>query len=309
MRFQKACLYICIAVVFLYALLVAPPLDTPAGTIFHIDEGASVDAVARDLKERHSIQSRLVFKIAVYLFARGGVQAGAYALHGENTVWLVHRLGTGDSGLESVTVTIPEGSTVRDMGVLFQKTLGDFDSALFARLAIDKEGYLFPDTYHFVQGTAPSVVIGAMARNYDEKIEPLLTQIASSTHTEHEIITMASLLEREARQYETKRIVAGILWKRITLGMPLQVDAVFGYIFDRETYSPSLDDLEVDSPYNTYKNKGLPPGPIANPGLESIKAALNPTQTPYLYYLTGKDGKMYYARTFEQHVANRVHLR
>lgn len=295
--------------VFLYALFVAPPLDTPTGTVFQIAEGAPVDEVARELKEKHTIQSVFVFKTAAYLFARGGVQAGGYALHGENALWLVHRLGTGDSGLESVSVTIPEGSTVREMGGLFQKALGDFDTALFARLAKDKEGYLFPDTYHFVQGTAPSVVIGAMERNYEEKVEPLRTQIASSTRSEHEIITMASLIEREARQYETKRVVAGILWKRIALEMPLQVDAVFGYIFNRETYSPSLEDLEVDSPFNTYKNKGLPPTPIANPGLDSIKAALNPTQTPYLYYLTGKDGKMYYARTFEQHVANRVHLR
>jgi UPF0755 protein len=293
----------------MYALFVAPPLDAPVGTVFHINEGASVEAVAQDLKAKHVIQSIFVFKISAYLFAKGGVQAGTYALHGENVVRLVYRLGAGESGLESVSVTIPEGSTVRDMGVIFEKTLGDFDSTLFVRNAKEKEGYLFPDTYHFVPGTAPSVVIGAMARNYEEKIEPLRTQIVSSTFTEHEIITMASLLEREARQYETKRVVAGILWKRIELGMPLQVDAVFGYIFNRETYSPSLEDLEVDSPYNTYTHRGLPPGPIANPGLDSIRAALNPSETPYLYYLTGKDGKMYYARTFDQHVANRVHLR
>lgn len=309
MRLHNTGLCICIALLVLYTLFIAPPLGMPTGTVFHIAEGASVDEVARELKEKNSIQSVFVFKLAAFFLARSGVQAGGYALHGENTLWLVHRFGIGDSGLESVSVTIPEGSTVRDMGELFEKALGDFDSALFTRLAKDKEGYLFPDTYHFVHGTAPSVVIGAMQRNYEEKIEPLRTQIASSTHSEHEIITMASLIEREARQYETKRVVAGILWKRIALQMPLQVDAVFGYIFNRETYSPSLEDLEVESPYNTYKNKGLPPTPIASPGLDSIKAALDPAQTPYLYYLTGKDGKMYYARTFEQHVANRVHLR
>ncbi|MBP9816793.1 MAG: endolytic transglycosylase MltG, partial [Candidatus Pacebacteria bacterium] len=100
--------------------------------------------------------------------------------------------------------------------------------------------------------------------------------------------------------------VSGILWNRIELGMPLQVDAVFGYIQDTQTYSPSFDDLEIESPYNTYRNKGLPPGPIANPGVNSILAAVTPTKTEYLYYLTGRDGKMYYAETFEAHKANRA---
>jgi UPF0755 protein len=103
--------------------------------------------------------------------------------------------------------------------------------------------------------------------------------------------------------------VAGILWKRIEIGMPLQVDAVFGFIYGKPTFSPTFDELEVDSPYNTYKNKGLPPGPIGNPGLDSIRAALEPVSSPYLYYLTGVDGTMHYSRTFEQHVANRRFLR
>ena len=101
-------------------------------------------------------------------------------------------------------------------------------------------------------------------------------------------------------------MVAGILWHRIALGMPLQVDAVFGYIFDKQTFSPSLADLKVDSPYNTYTHRGLPPGPISNPGLESLLAAATPTKTSYLYYLTGSDGAMHYAKTLAQHKANRV---
>ncbi len=91
--------------------------------------------------------------------------------------------------------------------------------------------------------------------------------------------------------------------------MPLQVDAVFGYIFGKPTFHPTFEDLEIDSPYNTYKYRGLPPGPIGNPGLNAIKAALDPEPSPYLYYLTGKDGTMHYARTFEQHIDNRKYLR
>jgi UPF0755 protein len=105
------------------------------------------------------------------------------------------------------------------------------------------------------------------------------------------------------------KMVSGILWRRISIGIALQVDAVFGYILDKPTYSPSLDDLKINSPYNTYTNRGLPPGAIGNPGLDAIEAAISPTQSKYLYYLTGKDGTMHYATTFDQHVANRKYLR
>ena len=115
---------------------------------------------------------------------------------------------------------------------------------------------------------------------------------------------MASLVEKEARTIASRRLVAGILWNRLELGMPLQVDAVFGYIFNRETYSPSFADLTTESPYNLYLHKGLPPGPINNPGLDALGATLNPTKTDYLYYLTGTDNLMHYATTYAGHLAN-----
>ena len=105
-------------------------------------------------------------------------------------------------------------------------------------------------------------------------------------------------------EFDNKRIVAGILSNRLELGMPLQVDAVFGYIFGRDTYSPSFEDLKVNSPYNTYLHVGLPPGPITNPGLDSLQAAAVPTKTDYLYYLTGSDNLMHYATTYVGHLAN-----
>ncbi|MBI4133443.1 endolytic transglycosylase MltG, partial [Candidatus Uhrbacteria bacterium] len=120
----------------------------------------------------------------------------------------------------------------------------------------------------------------------------------------YERLILASYLEREVPEFEDRRIVAGILLRRMQLGMPLQVDAVFGYIFGRDTYPPSLEDLKVDSPYNTYTHTGLPPGPINNPGLESIEAVLNPTKTDYLYYLTDTDGFMHYATTYAGHQTN-----
>ena len=117
---------------------------------------------------------------------------------------------------------------------------------------------------------------------------------------------MASILEKEAQNFEDRQKVASILWKRIAIGMPLQVDATLDYILDKNTYELTLTDLATSSPYNTYKYRGLPPKPIASPGMESIKAAISPTPTKYLYYLTDRDGKFYFAQTFEQHLVNKT---
>jgi len=116
---------------------------------------------------------------------------------------------------------------------------------------------------------------------------------------------MASILEGEALTTSDRKLVAGVLWRRLEIGMPLQVDATFSYVNGKTTFELTLDDLKIDSPYNTYKYKGLPPTPINNPGLNSINAALYPTKTKYLYFLSGNDGKMHYARTFEEHKRNR----
>ena len=112
---------------------------------------------------------------------------------------------------------------------------------------------------------------------------------------------MASLLEKEARTTESRRIIAGILWKRLEIGMLLQVDAVFGYIINKGSLQLTLEDLSIDSPYNTYRYKGLPIGPIANPGLDSLQAATMPILTDYLFYLSDKEGTMHYSETFEEH--------
>ncbi len=117
---------------------------------------------------------------------------------------------------------------------------------------------------------------------------------------------MASLLEKEARTYDVRRTIAGILWNRIDADMPLQVDAVFGYIKGTKTFHPSYADLDIESPYNTYRNKGLPPGAIGNPGIEAIRAAATPLETKYFFYLTDREGVMRYARNFEGHVRNRA---
>ncbi len=278
----------------LYVLFFSAPWQFKGDVTVEIPSGSSVTDAAVLLQQEGALKYAFLFKLLA-----PGVQAGAYALpKRESAVSLAYRLSRGDTGLQSVRITIPEGVTIRDIEALLDISIPK-----------EHEGYLFPDTYDFLPGSSAEVVISRMRERYEEKVEPLREKIAASGRTEHEIITMASLLQREARRHETMKTVAGILWNRIDIGMPLQVDAVFGYIFERPTYSPTHEDLEVESPYNTYKYKGLPPGPIANPGLDAIIAAIEPTPSDYLYYLTGKDGFMYYAKTFDEHVANRRFLR
>lgn len=280
-----------------YVFLFSPPVPFSAGKVLAVESGQSVSSIAAELHTLGALRSPFVFKVFAKLF--GGAQAGWYGLDiSENAVSLAWRVSHGETRLATNKITVPEGSSVREVSELVGVVLSK-----------NEEGFLFPDTYYFLPGTQEDVIVDRMHARYEEVVAPLRPQITASGHSEKEIITMASILEKEARLPETRRIVAGILWKRIALGMPLQVDAVFGYIKNIDTFHPTLDDLKIDSPYNTYLNRGLPPGPINNPGEDAIRAALEPTKSPYLYYLTGKDGTMHYAKTFDEHVANKRFLR
>ena len=200
---------------------------------------------------------------------------------------------------------IPEGSSTKEIATILGKILPDFAKEKFITEAQGKEGYLFPDTYYFPPNIKPDAVIEAMEKNFNEKIISLNEQISAFGKPMKEIIIMASLLEEEARKLETKQMIADILWRRLKMDMPLQVDASFQYVNGKNTFTLSLDDLKIDSPYNTYLYKGLPPTPITNPGLDSIIAAVTPTTSKYLYFLTDKNGNMRYAVTHDEHVVNK----
>lgn len=291
-------LTLCIGILlFGYVFFASAPTIFPVGTVLVVESGQSISSVADELRSLGAIRSIATFKVVVRI--SGGVQAGWYGLEmPENVMTLAWRVAHGKTGLSPRAVTVPEGSTIREIEKLVSATIPK-----------KYEGYLFPDTYNFLPGTPSELIVERMQERYEEVVAPFRERIKASGHTEEEIIIMASILEKEARLPETRRMVAGILWRRIEIGMALQVDAVFGYIQGTDTFHPTLDDLKIDSPYNTYLHRGLPPGPINNPGLEAILAALEPTKSPYLYYLTGKDGTMHYAKTFEQHVANKRFLR
>lgn len=310
-RTRRALAVLGIITITALTLAVLPPFQFPPDARVTIPRGISVREAATTLHEANLIRSPLAFTLLIQTFgASRGVAHGVYHFERALSVFEVaYRLNQGITGAALVRVTVPEGATTRDIADILEGALPAFDREQFRELARPHEGYLFPETYFFAEDVTSDEVIRAMRTEFQRATAGLELLRARENRSLSEVVIMASLLEKEARQFETKQIVAGILWKRLELDMPLQVDAVFGYIFDTDTFNPTFTQLEVDSPYNTYTNRGLPPGPIANPGLDSLTAALSPRETEYLFYLTGRDGTMHYARTFDEHVKNRRFLR
>jgi UPF0755 protein len=287
-----------------YYLFSSPPNISPQ--IVTITYGTSTKSVADSLYVAGVIRHPLVFRALLRLSPVGSVvQTGVYKFDAPEDLFTVaRRLATGAYGLPPVRITFIEGATTREMAAQIALALPYISSQDFLARAREQEGYLFPDTYLFQPFETTSSIVSTMRANFEEKVAPLLGDISASGHSLAEIVTMASLVEKEGRTTETRRMIAGILWNRLARHMPLQVDAVFGYINDRPTYSPSYADLKIDSPYNTYTHTGLPPGPINNPGLDALEDVLHPAKTNYLYYLTDKNGVMHYATTYAGHEAN-----
>lgn len=306
-RSAWAGLFFVAALFLFYAVSFAPPKTFPLDSLISIHRGDTISDVASQFKQAHVVRSEFYFKLLTHFFGGStGVIAGKYYFNEPLSVFsVVNRVLTGAYEIKAQKITIPEGFTAVDIAAKLASAFSNFDSASFLQLAKAKEGYLFPDTYHWLPDVEPIQVLTDMQKNFHQRIAPLAPAIYAFGKSEKEAIIMASLVEKEARQTDTRRIVAGILWKRIALGMPLQVDAVFPYIIGKNTFQLTTKDLQIDNPYNTYIHKGLPPGPISNPGLDSILAAITPLRSSYLFYLSDKDGNMYYARTLGEHLANK----
>lgn len=293
-------------VVFIF--LLSAPHSFPQNKTITIEKGASLKSVSTLLHSENIIRSQTLFELCARII--GGskpVVAGSYLFESQTSSCAVaFRIAHGDSRVPAIRVTIPEGMSNRDMADILAKYLPLFSRDEFIKTLAAQEGYLFPDTYFFSEATTAETAGNAMLVNFSKKTAPLKDEVIASGHSLREIIIMASILEKEATTNEDRAIVSGILWKRISIGMPLQVDATFMYLFDKKSNELTLDDLQTKSPYNTYQNKGLPPGPIGNPGLDAIIAALHPTASPYLYYLSDNNGVMHYSKTFEEHKANKA---
>lgn len=255
------------------------------------------------------IRSPFWFKTFVYVFSFGERKtiAGDYALYAPQNVFvLAWRISHGAFDIVPLKITIPEGLNSYEIANVFAQNIPSFDSQKFLDLVKNQnlEGYLFPDTYLFMPNVKENEIIKILNNNFKEKIKDIESDIKSFGKSESDVIKMASILEEEARTPESRMIVAGILWKRISLHMALQVDSSFKYIKGSTSTALSADDLKIDSPYNSYTHAGLPPTPISNPGLEAIEDSITPTKTPYLYFISDSEGNMHYATTLEGQDAN-----
>jgi UPF0755 protein len=315
MRFFRQTFYVLVSLMIAgaFALIIRsiPPDNFPKGKIVSIPSDATLSSAANVLAKERVIRSAFFYKVFVVLL--GGekdVKMGDYYFaQPESALKIASRTIQGETGISRAKITIPEGSSSKDIAKIIRKNIPGFDFERFVAIAKEHEGYLFPDTYFFYENVTPEAVVQELRANFDKKIATLEGDLASSTVSIKDLIIMSSIVEREGISDEDRKIIAGILWKRLKAGMALQVDATFFYLLGKPSSQLTVDDLKMKSPYNTYTNAGLPPGPIANPGIQAISDTLNAVKTPYWYYLTGKDGKMYYAVDLEGHVANkRNHL-
>lgn len=296
----------CIVILLLY-ITSTPPSDFPQATVVTVRSGASLSEIAHDLEEQRIVRSSLLLiNLVILLGGENTVTAGDYYFSEPvHAVEVAQRIATGKHGFTPVKVTIPEGSNASDIAAIFSEKLPLVaTSTLLAELRLH-EGYLFPDTYYFMPTVLASDVVKLMRSTFDQKISELSEDIEAFGKPLEDVIVMASILEEEGNDLQSRKMISGVLWKRLRIGMPLQVDAAFVYVNGKTTYELSKEDLTIDSLYNTYKYAGLPPGPITNPGLESIIAAITPISSRYLYYLSDRKGNTYYAANFEEHKRNR----
>ncbi len=290
---------------FSLAYFIHTPKSFPIGSIVTILPGKSVTQITSDLYNKHVIGSKIIFQSTIiFLGGEKKVIAGDYLLDKrESATVLAYRLLRGSFHLTLVKLTIPEGWNVFQIRDYLSTRLSSSTAKDFLTLAKKHEGYLFPDTYFVSPITTSQELIALMRANFDAKTA-VTSQSHTLIHSFKDIIVMASIVEGEASTTKSRKIVAGILWKRLSIGMPLQVDSSFKYVNGKNTYELTKSDLKINSPYNTYIHLGLPPAPISNPGLDSIRATVAPTETLYLYFFSGQDGMMYYAKTYAEHRRN-----
>ncbi len=290
------------------------PYGAPTRVI--IPRGASFADAADSLSNAKLIGWRKMFR--VYARLTGGdrkIKPGTYLLrHGTPWSDIVSALH-GGHGLVN-TITIPEGYTISQIVPLLSRTLkvpedsvqaAVRDTSLLARLDIPSptlEGYLFPDTYAFPIGTTARQAVHEMVYDFERRWKPEWNARAESLQVNrNDLVTMASIVEREARLPEERPVIAAVYYNRLRKGMLLQADPTIQYALGHHVGRVLYKDLTVESPYNTYVHKGLPPGPVASPGVASLNAAANPASVPYLYFVASPDGHHEFRMTLDEHAS------
>jgi len=331
-------LAIIVAIVAGILFFLAPPGNDSAEKFFVISKGEGVKEISQHLEEQGFVKNKFIFEIYVWLKKnQSKFQASEHTLRQNMRLWEVADVLVRTRGSEERDIKILEGWNNREIGKYLEKE-NILDEGIFLK-ELDNfkvasgdygflgdrpegatlEGYLFPDTYRIYTKLPPDLrsetdektdlarhILKKILNNFDNKLTPeLREEIRKQKKTIFEIITMASVIEKEARG-EDLAMVSDIFWRRIDEGIPLQSDATVNYATGKYETQPSLDDLKVDSLYNTYKHRDLPKGPIGNPGIEAIKAAIYPKANNYWYFLHTKDGQTIYSRNFDEHKANKL---
>ena len=310
-----------VAAVFLWSdIYLAPEPGSNKLVSFTVEKGEGAKEISVKLKSEGLLKHSSIFRIYVLLIGKSKkLQAGQYELSPSMSLSdIVKKFSKGKIIKEKITII--EGWNLKDIARYFQEknissqeeflelTKNDFSQGISVLSDkpkdLDLEGYLFPDTYEIIPGTSAKNIIKKILNNLDQKITPdLREEISRQKKSIFEIITMASLIEKEVSSLEDKKIVSGIFWKRIKTNTPLQSCASINYITGKNDRGALWQDIEIDSPYNTYKYRGLPLGPISSPGLESILASIYPEESDYWYYLSTPSGKTIFSKTFKEHSA------
>ena len=294
-------------------------LDPAENVYITLKPGMDADAIAMQLLEHGLIDSKFSFWWQV---KTGGVQdkfkAGTYLLHpGMQTEEIIAKLISGETS--TIKFTIPEGFGIKEIAERLSNE-GLADKKKFLKLAKDyvpydyverranaryaAEGFLFPDTYEISADISEKEIMDMMAQDFDQRLNAKMRIRAEEMNLSiYDLVTLASLVEKEARYAEDRPIIAQVFFKRLRIGMPLQSDTTLQYLLDAPKEDVSIADTKIDSPYNTYQHYGLPPGPIASPGMAAIEAVLYPADTDYLYFVADRQGHNHYSNSYEEHLA------
>ncbi len=300
-----------------YELAAVDPNSKNITKLFVVTPGEPLVTIAQDLKKENLIKNAFAFHLLVaQMGISKSVQAGDFRLSAAmNAKEIASQL---THGAIDVWITFPEGTRVEEMADIIDKKLNSsqnqkygFDKKEFISQA--SEGNMFPDTYLVAKDAATKDIATRLRTTFDEKVDrKILLKGIGNNLTEQEVVILASIIEREAKSDEERPIIAGILLNRLNAQIALQVDATVqyskGYDSSKNSWWPQVtqeDYTSVKSQYNTYLHSGLPPKPICNPGLESIKAAAEPAKTDYLFYLHDSKGKIHYAKTNQEHEGNK----
>ncbi len=292
-----------------FALLISWWISLPSkpATIV-INENSSAKQIAESLYSANAIASRTVFRAVVKVFGKSRqLKAGTYLIPARSSIFGIIRMISAGRGAYQ-RVTIPEGFTAVEVAdALSAKGIVNKDRFLNIVREKQLEGHLFPDTYYFDRNLPEQVVIDKMLKEFDKNFTPKMQERADELKMgEKKILTLASIIEKEAVVKREKAKIAGVFYNRLKKGWYLESCATVQYALGGHKPRLSYKDIKVNSPYNTYRCFGLPPGPICNPGLDSINAALNPEETEDMFFVAASSGTHMFSRYFSEHISNKI---